>query len=75
MITSKLAEILYERQMKLVELSEETGISKDTLSGLFHNKAKSVDLPALEKICSHLNVDVGEVLQYDADKKEVDKDM
>ncbi|OEH92753.1 helix-turn-helix domain-containing protein [Bacillus solimangrovi] len=65
MIRSYLAQRLYEHDMKLVELAEATGLSKGALSDLYHNMADEVNLDVLNKICTHLEIDVADVLSLE----------
>ena len=63
-IKSRLAVILAEREMKLSELEEKTGISLNNLSILKTGKAKAVRFSTLNEICKALNCQPGDLLQY-----------
>ena len=65
MITCNLAQILYQKDIQIQEISEELGISKKNLSKLYHNKANKIDLHALERLCGYLDISVGELLEYE----------
>jgi putative transcriptional regulator len=67
-IKSRLAVILAEREMKLNELEEKTGISLNNLSILKTGKAKAVRFSTLNEICKALNCQPGELLQYVPDE-------
>lgn len=71
MITSNLAQILYNKEVKLKEVCEQTGISKDLLSGLYHNNADFVTLHALEEICDYLDIPLSELMEYDPSEKQL----
>lgn len=45
------------------KLSEETGINKNTLTALKHNKSGGIQYDTLEILCNYFKVDIGEFLQ------------
>jgi putative transcriptional regulator len=63
-IKSRLAVILAEKEMKLTELEERTGISLNNLSILKTGKAKAVRFSTLNEVCRALNCQPGDILQY-----------
>ena len=65
-----LGKLLGERKMKMAELSRKTGISKNALSELYYEKVKAVRFETLEKICEALGCTVGELIEYQPDKKQ-----
>ena len=67
-IKSKLAVMLAEREMKLSELEEKTGISLNNLSILKTGKAKAVRFSTLNEVCKALNCQPGDLFQYVPDE-------
>ncbi len=68
-IKSKLAVVLAEKEMKLIELEEKTGISLNNLSILKTGKAKAVRFSTLNEVCKALNCQPGDILQYIPDEE------
>lgn len=62
MVEIRLKEILKERNMSLLELSEMTNISSTTLSQFQNKKTESVHYNTLSKIASALNVPIGDII-------------
>jgi len=52
-----------EHRVNITELAEKTGLNRNTITLLFHEKAKRIDLDALEKLCNHFGCSVGEMLE------------
>jgi len=52
-----------ERRVKIAELARETGLNRNTITLLYHDKARRIELDALEKICRHLGCDISDVLE------------
>ena len=68
-IKSKLAVVLAEKELKLTELEEKTGISLNNLSILKTGKAKAVRFSTLNEICKALNCQPGDIFQYIPDEE------
>lgn len=62
--------MMARRKMSLTELSERVGITLSNLSILKTGKAKAVRLETLEAICSALDCQPGDILEYSAPVKE-----
>lgn len=65
-ITVKLDDVLYARRMTLTDLSEKIGITLANLSILKTGKARAIRFSTLEAICSALNCQPGDILEFDA---------
>ena len=60
--------MMARRKMSLTELSERVGITLSNLSILKTGKAKAIRLETLEAICSVLNCQPGDILEYQESK-------
>lgn len=56
--------MLAKRKLKLKELSEQVGVSTVNLSILKQGKVKAVRFSTLEAICSVLECQPGDILEY-----------
>lgn len=56
--------MLAKRKMKLKELSEKVGVSTVNLSILKQGKVKAIRFSTLEAICSALDCQPGDMLEY-----------
>jgi putative transcriptional regulator len=72
-IRAKLNVVLAERNVRLTELEEKTGISLNNLSILKTDKAKAVRFSTLNEICKALNCQPGDLFEYVPDDKENNK--
>lgn len=59
---NKLWKLLIDKKMSTAELRKEIGIAPNTLTRL--KKDEEVSLAVLNKICSTLNVDIGDVMEF-----------
>ena len=66
-VRSMLSVRLGERRMKITALARETGISRGTLTRLYHDEADRVDLDVLSRLCAALGCAIGDLLEYRAD--------
>lgn len=63
MIKFKLREIMEKRNIKISDLHQQTGISRNSLSLLINGKSQGIQFDTLERIIDALNVGVGELLE------------
>lgn len=67
---NNLSTILGSRLMTITELARKTGLSRNTLTEIYYQRAKSVKLETLAKICDALQISLSELIEYEP-KKEV----
>jgi len=63
MIKCYLSKILGEKRITIKEVHEKTGLSRNTISNIYNEKAKMIDLDTLEKLCRFLNCQIGDLLE------------
>ncbi|MDT2596203.1 helix-turn-helix transcriptional regulator [Enterococcus dongliensis] len=56
--------MLAKRKMSVTELSEKVGITQANVSILKNNRAKAIRFSTLDKICSILECQPGDILKY-----------
>lgn len=64
MIKSNLAVLLAERKIRVSDLVKETGINKSTLYKLYNDESVRIDFETIDKICTALEVEVGDLLVF-----------
>ena len=64
MILVNLDVMLAKRKMSLTELSEKVGITIANLSILKNNKAKAIRFSTLESICTVLECQPGDIIEF-----------
>ena len=67
MIIINLDVMLAKRKMKVSDLADQVGITLANISILKNGKAKAVRLETLDKICSVLDCQPGDILEYKED--------
>jgi putative transcriptional regulator len=70
MINIRLDYVLLDRQMKLKDLAEATGLAVNNLSILKTNKARAIRFSTLNSLCKALNCTAGDLLEYIPDEAE-----
>jgi len=73
MIKCHLSRIMGEKRLKIADVAKDTEINRGTLTRLFHEKAKRVELDALDKLCRYLDCNVSDLLEWVDKKKDDDK--
>lgn len=69
-----LEDVLKNRDMTSKELCALVGITEANLSILRSGKAKGVRFGTINKICYHLDCDVGDILKFDGNLEEEEDD-
>ncbi|MHC9533170.1 helix-turn-helix domain-containing protein [Dellaglioa sp. L3N] len=74
MIDIRLRVLLAERRLTVTQLSEMTGVSRNTLGALRTGKSKMVQLNTLDKIMMALDIDdISQLIQYVPTEEKMDK--
>ena len=62
--------MLARRKMSVTELSNKIGITMANISILKNGKAKAIRVDTLDKICTALNCQPGDILEYRPDPQD-----
>lgn len=62
-----LWKVLIDRELKKTEVREALKISSSTFAKM--NRNEYVSLEILDKLCSHLNCNIGDIVEHVSDKK------
>tara|TARA_R110001583_G_scaffold74100_7_gene205496 strand:- start:1477 stop:1701 length:225 start_codon:yes stop_codon:yes gene_type:complete len=63
MIRCHLARMMGEQKLRIADVARETGLSRATVTLLYKETAKKVDLEAIEQICHLFDCSVGDLLE------------
>ncbi len=69
-IKIRLKEVLKEKNITSKELCEYVGITEANMSILRSGKAKGIRFDTLERICTYLNCNPGEIIDIEGDNNE-----
>ena len=69
MIKIKISDLLGKNKMTQKCLSEMTGIRPATISKMYYEEAKRIDVKHLNNICKAFNCEISDLLEYIPDKK------
>lgn len=64
MIRNRLAEILFERDIKIVRIAKETGISRNTITNTASNNSEMLQMNTINKICGYLEITPCDFFDY-----------
>ena len=63
-IRCTLSTLMGERRYKIQDVYEKTGLSRSTVSQLYHDKMKRIDYETLNKLCELFECNVGDLMEY-----------
>lgn len=69
MIRIKLSDLLGKHKMTQKALADLTNIRPATISKMYYEEAKRIDVKHLNNICKVFNCEISELLEYVPDKK------
>ena len=64
MIRNRLAEILFERDIKVVRMAKEIGISRNTIANTASNTSEMLQMNTINKICGFLEITPCDFFHY-----------
>lgn len=62
MIKCNLSELMGKNKMNIQDVHEKTGLNRNTISNLYHEKVTRIDFETIEKLCILFDCEVGELL-------------
>jgi putative transcriptional regulator len=68
-IKCNLSTLMGTRRLKITDMHEKTGMARDTISSLYNEKAKGITFDVLTKLCSTLNCQPGDLLEFVPDEQ------
>ena len=68
-INNNFAVILAQHKMKISQLSVLTGISRSTLTNLYYNRCKGISFETLNRLCSALECNVGDIIEINDNER------
>jgi putative transcriptional regulator len=63
MIRCHLARLMGEHKMRIADVARKTGLSRATITLLYKETAKKIDLEVLDKLCVLFNCELKEILE------------
>lgn len=65
--------ILGSRLISISDVSDNTGLSRTTVTDIYYKRANDFKLSTLEKICDFLQITLSELVEYEPQKNKEDK--
>lgn len=63
----RLSILMGEKRYNIQDVYERTGLSRGTVSNLYHDKMQRVDYETLNKLCKLFECSIGDLLKYSAE--------
>lgn len=69
MIKCNLSKLMGIHKMNIQYVHEMTGLNRNTIAILYHEKGKRIDFETIEKLCQLFNCQPGDLFEYIPDKE------
>ena len=67
MIKNRFAKIMAENRIRNIsKISQETGLSRTTLTNLYHNREKAITYGTVEILCKYLGIKSTDIFEEEA---------
>jgi putative transcriptional regulator len=53
-----------ERKLKIADVARDLGFHRNTITLLYYEKARKIDLEVLDKLCKYFNCSINDLLEY-----------
>jgi len=63
MVRCHLARLMGEKKYKIVDVARATGLNRSTVTLLYKESARKIDLDVIDKLCDLFGCEVGELLE------------
>lgn len=64
MIKCNLSKMMGMYKMNIQDVHEKTGLNRNTISNLYHEKATRIDFETINRLCGLFNCQPGELLEW-----------
>ncbi|WP_203641697.1 helix-turn-helix domain-containing protein [Levilactobacillus andaensis] len=61
---NNLSTILGQRLLTIGDVSKGTGLSRGTVSAIYHRNVNTVKIATLKRICDYLQIPLSELIEY-----------
>ena len=61
----RLSTLMGEKRYNIQDVCDNTGISRTTISKMYHDKIRRIDYDVVEKLLALFNCDLGDLLRYE----------
>lgn len=61
----KLSTLMGEKRLTIQDVHNATGLSRSTITLLYHNSAKRIDYDTIEKLCNFFQCDLSSLFSLD----------
>ncbi|HDR7980283.1 TPA: helix-turn-helix transcriptional regulator [Bacillus cereus] len=63
MVKCKLSTLMGIHKMSIQDVHIKTGLNRNTISNLYHEKVKRIDFDTVDKLCILFDCEIGELLE------------
>lgn len=67
MIKINLSTLMGKHKLTIQDVHEQTGLNRNTISNLYHERVKRIDFDTINKFCKLFNCQPGDLIQYISD--------
>lgn len=63
-INNKLSGLMGNKLVKISQVSQETGISRTTLTSLYYRRSTAITFEVLDKLCNYFHCSIDDIFEF-----------
>jgi phosphoenolpyruvate synthase/pyruvate phosphate dikinase/DNA-binding Xre family transcriptional regulator len=75
MVKLKIANLAKTLGKNISQIAEETGLNRNSVTALYHNKVDGIKFETIERICTTYKVDLSDIMEFSGNKQIVGMDV
>jgi len=68
-VKCNLSTLMGAKRLTIQEVSDKTGLARNTISALYHDNVKRIDYDTINKLCNFLECSMQELIEHTPDAK------
>ncbi len=74
MIKIYLSDLMGKHKLKIQDIADKTGLSRTTISNMYHEKISAISFETITKLCELFNCKIQDLIEYIPDDEEGTQD-
>lgn len=73
MIRIMLYDLAHRKKKRISAIAKETGIARSTITSIYHEKVKMIQLETINKLCEYFDCQPGDLIRFEMEEPLINK--
>lgn len=65
MVENRLSHLLFKKRLTISQLHRDTGISRSTLTKMYHKRIRNINFDVLDQLCIYFDCQISDILYFE----------